>query len=115
MHEVSIVEALIEQVESEVARSGHGGRVTRLELEIGRLSGVNVDSIRFAYELLGPGSVVDGAEMQIDEPKAVCACASCGKRTEIDELVFECPACGSQQMAVEGGGQMLLRTIDLEE
>ena len=39
MHELSIVEALIEQVQREVRRAGQKGRVTRLELAIGTLSG----------------------------------------------------------------------------
>jgi Zn finger protein HypA/HybF involved in hydrogenase expression len=36
---MSIVQALIEQVESEIERAGQTGRVTRLELAIGTLSG----------------------------------------------------------------------------
>ena len=115
MHEVSIVEALIEQVERQLARAGHDGRVTRLEVEIGRLSGISVDSVRFAFELLAPGTLVEGAEMLVDEPKAVCACRACGRRSEIDELAFDCPTCGSDQITVEGGDQMVLRAIDLEE
>lgn len=115
MHEVSIVEALIEQVEIAVARADSAGRVTRLDVEIGRLSGVNVDSIRFAYELLSPGTPLEGAEMRIDEPWAVCVCQSCGGRSEVDELIFDCPACGSEQIALEGGDQMLLRSIEVEE
>lgn len=115
MHEVSIVEALIEQVEKEVERSGHGGRVTRLELVIGRLSGVNADSIRFAFEMLSPGTMLEAADVQIDEPKAVCCCRGCGARTEIDELAACCPACGSGEIAVEGGQELLLQTIDLEQ
>ena len=61
MHEVSIVEALIEQVGEEVERAGASGRVTRLALSIGQLSGVHSDSIRFAFELLSPGTILEGA------------------------------------------------------
>jgi hydrogenase nickel incorporation protein HypA/HybF len=115
VHEVSIVEALIEQVESAVARADSAGRVTRLDVEIGRLSGVNADSIRFAYELLSPGTRLEGAEMRIEEPGAICVCEACGARSEIDELVFDCPACGGEQVALEGGDQMLLRSIEVDE
>ena len=52
MHELSIVEALIDQVGQELDRAGQQGRVLRLELSIGRLSGVNPDSVRFAFGLL---------------------------------------------------------------
>lgn len=115
MHEVSIVEALIEQVEAEVARAGASGRVTRLSLSIGRLSGVQPDSIRFAFELLSPGTIVEGAALEIDEPPAVCACAGCGARTQLEEFCFECPGCAGHDISIEGGREMLLQTIDLDE
>ena len=54
MHELSIVEALIDQVGRELDRAGQQGRVLRLELSIGRLSGVNCESVRFAFGLLPP-------------------------------------------------------------
>jgi hydrogenase nickel incorporation protein HypA/HybF len=91
MHELSIVEALIEQVREELDRQGQQGRVLRLDLTIGRLSGVNVDSIRFAFGLLTPDTILENAEVAIDEPRAVCRCHVCNERTEIDDLVLECP------------------------
>lgn len=115
MHEVSIVEALIEQVEGEVARAGASGQVTRLALSIGRLSGVQVDSIRFAFELLAPGTLVEGASLEIEEPRAVCVCAACNANSELDELCLECPACASHDISIEGGREMLLQTIDIDD
>ena len=115
MHELSIVEAIIDQVEREIQRSGHHGRVTRLDLAIGRLSGVSVDSVRFAFELLAPGTFLERAEVRIEEPRASCVCRTCGRRTEIDELVVDCPRCGSADISIEGGRDLLLQTIDLEE
>ena len=115
MHEVSIVEMLIKQIESQAAASGHAGQVTRVELVVGRLAGVSVDSIRFAFEMLSPDTRVAGAELHVDEPRAVCVCRDCGARSEIDGLAAECPACASEQFAIEGGQQLLLKTIELEE
>ncbi len=115
MHEVSIVEALIEQVEGEVARAGASGKVTRLAVSIGRLSGVQSDSIRFAFELLAPGTLVEGASLEIEEPRAVCVCAACGARTELEELCLECPTCASHEISLVGGQEMLLQTIDIDD
>lgn len=114
MHELSIVEAIIEQVEKEVARVGESGRVCRLELVIGRLSGVNTDSIRFAFEMLAPGTLVEGAALQIAEPRPLCRCRSCGEATEVEELVASCPRCQSGEVYLEGGQDLLLESIELE-
>jgi len=115
MHEVAIVDALIAQVEEEVRRAGVSGRVVRLDLTIGRLSGVSVEAIRFALELLAPGTVVESARVEIRQPAAVACCAACGHRADIDHVPAHCPRCGSRELSVEGGRELLLESIELEE
>lgn len=115
MHELSIVEALIEQVQQEVERSGQGGRVIGLELVVGRLSGVNADSLRFGFEILAPGTLLEAADVRIAEPKAACRCRACHAASEVDELVARCPACGSDDVFLTGGRELLLDSIHLED
>jgi hydrogenase nickel incorporation protein HypA/HybF len=115
MHELSIVEALIDQVKQELDRAEQQGRVLRLDLSIGRLSGVNSDAIRFAFGLLTPGTILEKAEVAIDEPKAVCQCHACDARTEIDDLVLECPKCADPDITIEGGRDMTLQSIEIED
>jgi hydrogenase nickel incorporation protein HypA/HybF len=115
MHEVAIADALIEQVEQEVRRAGATGRVTRLELSIGRVSGVSVDALRFALELMAAGTIVESARVDIRQPKALCCCSACGARSEIDDLQTRCPRCASLDVVLEGGRDMLLESIELED
>lgn len=115
MHELSIVDALIEQVGREVHRAGHHGKVLGIEVSIGRLSGVNCDSLQFAYQLLAPGTLVEGAEMVIHEIKAVCRCQNCNARVEIDDLIFKCPKCASDTVTIEGGRDLILQSINVAD
>jgi hydrogenase nickel incorporation protein HypA/HybF len=115
MHELAIVEALLEQVGRELHRAGQSGRVKRLELAVGRLSGVHCHSLRFAFELLSPGTPAEGAALEISEPQAVCNCAGCGQRQQIDDLVVQCPACGSTDIVIEEGRELMLQSIELED
>ncbi len=115
MHELSIVQALLEQVQAEVEKSGQRGRVVSLQLVIGRLSGVHADSIRFGFELLSPHSIADGARLCIEQPKARSRCRACGAETEIDEIVICCPACGDPDITICGGQELLLQSIELED
>jgi hydrogenase nickel incorporation protein HypA/HybF len=115
MHELSIVDALIEQVGREVHRAGQSGKVRGVELSIGRLSGVNCDSLRFAFELLAPGTIVESANIVIHELKAACNCQACNARVELDDLVFKCPKCASDAITIEGGRDLLLQSIDVED
>ena len=115
MHELSIVEALIEQVQEETKRAGVEGKIAKLELSIGRLSGVNADSIRFAFDLLAPDTILAETEIIIHEPKAVCRCNKCHAATEIDDLQMQCPRCSSDDIVIDGGRELLLQSIDVEE
>jgi hydrogenase nickel incorporation protein HypA/HybF len=115
MHELSIVEALIEQVQEEVKKAGVEGRIAKLELSVGRLSGANPDSIRFAFDLLAPETILAGAEIVIFQPKAVCRCNNCHKETEIEDILPECPQCSSSDITIDGGRELMLQSIDVEE
>lgn len=115
MHELSIVQALLEQVQDELRRAGTIGRVVRIELVIGRLSGVSVDAIRFGFQVLAPDTPLEGAELAIAQPQAASVCGACGQTTLLDELTLECPACGSRQTTITGGRELLLQSIEVEQ
>ena len=115
MHEMSIVQTLLEQVQSEVEKSGHSGRVVGLHLVIGRLSGVHVDAIRFAFELLAPESIACNAELVVDQPKAQLCCQACAATQDIEELHSSCPSCGASDVTIQGGQDLLLQSIELED
>jgi hydrogenase nickel incorporation protein HypA/HybF len=115
MHEMAIVEALIDQVRGEVEQQAAPGRVTRLNLIVGRLSGVCSDSLRFAFELMAPGTIVERARLHIDEPKAACRCETCGQESEIDDLGAGCPRCASREIGIVGGQELLLESIELAD
>lgn len=115
LHEMSIVESVLDQVRSEVEQAGQSGRVVGLHLVIGRLSGVHADSIRFAFELLAPESIAAGAQLTIDQPRARLHCRCCATEHEIEELAVVCPHCGDSRVTILGGQELMLQSIDLEE
>ena len=69
--------------------------------------------LQIAFDLLGPET--RGTEIIIREPKAVCRCRSCNARVEIEDLVIHCPQCASPDIAIEGGRDLTLQSIDVEE
>lgn len=115
MHELSLCEALIDRVEEEVRRCGQRGRVVGVDVVVGWLSGVHPDSLHFAFKLLVPGTILDGAQMNVIESKATCHCHGCEARVEIDGLPVECPQCRSADIAIEGGRELLLQSIEIED
>ena len=63
MHELSITRNVV----AIVSERAVGQRVTRVRLEIGRLSAVVPDSIRFCFDICAQGTPLAGAELEIVE------------------------------------------------
>jgi hydrogenase nickel incorporation protein HypA/HybF len=63
MHELSITRNVV----AIVSEKAVGQRVTRVRLEIGRLSAVVPDSIRFCFDICAQGTPLEGAELEIVE------------------------------------------------
>jgi len=62
MHELSLAMSLVEGVEAECAARG-GLRVRAVYLEMGELSGVPEDALRFAYEMACQGTELEGSRL----------------------------------------------------
>lgn len=65
MHEYSIVQALIEQCEG-YARDNGASSVTRVEVRIGRHSGVETELLERAFETFRESTVCAEAELLIE-------------------------------------------------
>ena len=63
MHELSITRNVV----AIVSERAVGQRVTRVRLEIGRLSAVVPDSSRFCFDICAQGTPLEGAELEIVE------------------------------------------------
>jgi len=115
MHEIGIVQSLINLAESEIRDNGYSGPVRSLTIRVGRLSGAQPEAIRFAFEVISAESPLSGAKLNIIEVKPKITCQACGKISETDELKFECPLCGSSEINISGGDDLNLESIELEE
>ena len=102
MHEMSLCESIMQIIEDEAQRQGFS-RVTRVRLEIGRLSGVEIEAIRFGFDAVTHGSLADGAALEIIELPGRAWCLPCGCEVEVRQRFDACPLCGSYQLQVVDG------------
>ena len=106
MHELAIAEGVVDTVTQRLP----GARITSVHLEIGALSGVVADSIRFCFDLATEGTGLEGATLEITEPPAQCRCRSCGAEFRPDPPIVLCP-CGSADVAVLGGEELKILSV----
>ena len=110
MHELSLAGGIVKLVEDAAARDRFT-RVARLRLEAGALSGVEVRALRFALDAVAPGTCLEGAQIDIDEPPGTAWCLRCATSIEISSRTDACPRCGAPQIQPTGGTE--LRVLDL--
>jgi len=111
MHEMSLAESVREIVD-ETARAHGGTRVTLVRLEIGQLAQVEIEAMRFAFEVVRRGSLAALADLEIQEIDGSAWCMACSSPVVIARRSEPCPRCHSHQLQVTGGDRM--RVIDIE-
>lgn len=111
MHEMSLAESVREIVE-DTARRNAATRVSAVRLAIGVLSHVEVEAMRFAFDVVMRGSLAEGARLEVEQPAGGAWCMACSQQVTIAARHDPCPRCGSHQLQVNEGEQM--RVLDIE-
>lgn len=108
MHELGITQEII----AIVTEHARGGKVARVVLEIGKLSMVVPDSVRFCFDLCSEGTVVEGASLEIIETDGFARCRMCHAELPLNELVGQCH-CGSYDLEWLSGQELKVKELEL--
>lgn len=111
MHEYSILDALLAQIDVEAARVG-ARAVHRIELRVGEQSGVDPGLLWSAWELLGRRGITEEATLAIIPEAVAWACRRCGAEIAIGGPL-SCAKCRSPARLIRGDAIMLER-LELE-
>ncbi len=111
MHEMSLMEELLRIAEAEA--QDRNARVEGIVLEVGRLAGVEVDALRFAFEALQAGTAAEGAVLEIDEPEGQGWCDACERTWPLEARYDPCPRCGAAPLALRAGRELRIKALDL--
>ncbi len=110
MHEMSIAEAVLEQVLG-VARDNNLLRVTQVRLRVGDLRMVVGVALLAAWEALRDGTIAAGASLEIASVPARARCRRCGREYHPEWPIFLCPACNQASAEVLAGEELVLEEI----
>lgn len=112
MHELSICQALLEQV-ADVAMSRNARCVERITIEVGPLAGVDPMLLARAFEIARAGTCASDATLRIESIAVNVLCHLCGARSEAAPNRLLCAECGAYQTRVVAGDEMRLRQVEL--
>ncbi len=113
MHELSIAQSIIQQIE-DVARNEKAARVVTISLAIGALSGVERESLEFVFPMAAEGTMAEGAALVIENVPARLKCHACQAKSDARMPLLTCGKCGSSDVDVSGGRDLVIKSIELE-
>ena len=108
MHELSISEGIVESVCEAVPE----GQVLVVTVEIGKLSGVVPDAVRFCFDACTRGTRLEGARLDIVDVPGRGRCGSCEQELDMEELLTQC-SCGNPFLEVLRGQELRIRSVEV--
>ncbi len=113
MHEMSLCESVLQILEDNAKSQGFS-RVRKVWLEIGELSGVEPEAMRFSFEVIRSGTLAEQASLEIIQVPGEAWCIPCGKNVRVKQRFDACPECGSYQLQINGGDEMKIKELEVE-
>lgn len=114
MHEMGIA-AEVARIARQEAEAAGASRVVALRLRVGRWSGVEPESLRFALEAVGEGTPLAGCRVEIEAVEPTFACPGCGREYPGSGYFDPCPGCGALGAGLVAGDELSLAEIEVED
>jgi hydrogenase nickel incorporation protein HypA/HybF len=112
MHELSLCQNLIDQLNGLVRQHG-ATSVARLEVDVGRLCGVEAQLLEDAFSLARLGTVAERAELHTRVVAPRVRCRQCQAEADAPPNQLFCPACLSMDTDLVQGQDLILARVEL--
>jgi len=112
MHELPFAEGMLAIVLDEV-KGVAVNKITKINLTIGRLSGILPACIRYSFEVLSRKTLAEGAALEISQPEAQVHCRNCEAdftSKGLDDL--NCPICNMKNIELLSGRDFTVDSIE---
>ncbi len=115
MHELSVATALAESLRDYMRQ--HRCRVTCAHVRVGRLSGIDPEALRFAWEPALANFAdagLQGCVLALKLAPLRHVCKNCGAEVDLDDWELRCPECRQETLRRTGGNEFILESIEVE-
>jgi hydrogenase nickel incorporation protein HypA/HybF len=110
MHELSITRSIV----AIVSEKAEGRAVLRVKLEVGRLSGMLPDAIRFCFDVCTRGTPLQDAALEIVDVGGLGRCSGCGAEHALNMPLGRCPSCGEPSLAIVAGQDLRIKEMEVQ-
>ncbi|MFI5187519.1 MAG: hydrogenase maturation nickel metallochaperone HypA [Chitinophagales bacterium] len=113
MHELSIAQSILAIAEN--AAPKNKAVVTGVSLQIGQLSGIEIEPLKFALSVIKENTILQDADLDIEIIKGEAECTICKTVFPMDHFGSSCPQCGSYFVKVLKGREMKVINLTVNE
>jgi hydrogenase nickel incorporation protein HypA/HybF len=132
MHELSVAEALLDAILLETTpeslsettietkrattnekTSDTAVRVVQVNVEIGALSHLEPEALKFCFDAVVAGSIAEGARLNISQTPGRGRCTQCKAETDVQQLYDPCPECGAFGLEIIKGQELRLSSLEV--
>ena len=113
MHELAITQSLLELV-LEQARKVEAKKVGKVNLVIGKMSGVVAECVQFYFDFMSKGTMAEGACLSFTMVPTMARCRNCDNRFGLQEFDWTCPNCGGNAMEIVAGNELFVESMEVE-
>lgn len=114
MHEMSIVESLLDAIRQEL-RERPAARLETVRVRVGALRQVVPEMLEFCYQAATADTPFAGSRLMLETVPASARCRPCSLEFAVGDRWFECPRCGSTDADLVRGDELLLLSLELTE
>lgn len=115
MHEMGVAMQIAKIATASIPADMQQARVERVNLKVGKLSAIVPESLRFCFQIVVQDTLLEGAELAIQEIPVVARCNDCRNEWTIHNPVFTCKKCNSGAIELLSGRELDIDSIEIAD
>jgi hydrogenase nickel incorporation protein HypA/HybF len=114
MHELSVAQSILSIAENAAPKTTNT-TITSIHLQIGELSGIELEPLKFAFSIIKKDTILEHAELDIELIRGEAYCPQCKSEFHMHYYGASCPNCGNYFIHVSKGREMRVVNLVVDE
>jgi hydrogenase nickel incorporation protein HypA/HybF len=110
---MSITQNILDDVEQSLSNAQYS-KVINIKIKVGEFATLDPSSLQFCYQVLTNGTKFENTELVIEIIPLVGHCNNCKKEININNFFFVCTECGSSNIEIISGQELILSEINVD-
>jgi len=114
MHELSICRGILSTVLDYRQRHNQLGSIESIQLAVGRLTHIDIASLRFNFRVIARQTPAEQAILEIQHIDAKARCQNCQAIFALQQYYEFCPSCQHYHKTILQGEEMTITSMEVQ-